>query len=168
MAKKSAPSRPAVRKPVATGKQTTVALVRASRSENGTSSQPASTTSKSDGAPTAAPRAAKTVTSAQSAPKPASSKPVVVAPAERPRVPEVKAPRPTPAPKVATGTPRQTQISRAQATRVARARAVQHARAAHAIAPEQYGYVLNDLRLIIALAISMFTIILVLHFVLPQ
>ena len=167
MAKKSAPSRPAARKPVATGKQTAVALVRAPRAENGAASQPASVTPNRSATPSASLRVNGSPAATQTAAKPAQ-KSVIVAPAERPRVPEVKAPRTAPAPKVEASTTRQTQISRAQATRVARARAVQNARAAHAIAPEQYSYVLKDLRLIVALATAMFAIIIVLHFVLPQ
>ncbi len=58
--------------------------------------------------------------------------------------------------------------ARVQANRVARARATQRARTANLISPEHYGYVINDLKLIAALAVTMFAIIIVLHFVLPQ
>ncbi len=166
MAKKSAPSRPVARKPAASGKQTAVALVRAPRPENGASSSQLATAPLKSTAPTDATRATATP-SAPSTPK-AESRPLVVTPAERPRVPEVKAARPMPAPRAEVAATRQTQASRAQATSLARARAVQRARAAHAISPEQYGYVLKDLRLIITLAITMFAIIIILHFALPQ
>jgi hypothetical protein len=53
-----------------------------------------------------------------------------------------------------------------QATRVARARATQRARAANVITPQHYAYVLKDLRLIAGLAGSMFLVIIILHFVL--
>ena len=168
MAKKSAPTRPAARKPVATGKQTAVALVRAPRSENGVSTTPAmKATVKQAPATATAARAGSVSAPTQAAPS-AAPKPMMVSPAARPRVPEVKAARPAPAPKVEAAATRQTQASRVQAASVARARAVQRARAAHAISPEQYGYVRKDLRLIFSLAISMFAIIIILHFVLPQ
>jgi hypothetical protein len=166
MAKKSAPSRPAARKPAASGKQTAVALVRAPRPENGASSSQSATAPLKSTAATEAARVTATPP-APSTPK-AEPRSVVVTPAERPRVPEVKAARPVPAPRAEVAATRPTQASRVQATSLARARAVQRARAAHAISPEQYGYVLKDLRLIITLAISMFAIIVILHFALPQ
>jgi hypothetical protein len=56
---------------------------------------------------------------------------------------------------------------KAQAARVARARAAQRARAANLINPMNYSYVLTDLRLIAGLAVMMFAVIIILHFVLP-
>lgn len=96
---------------------------------------------------------------------PTAAKNVVTANAERPRSPAV--------PKAAKPAPKQEQVARqdntrTQAARVARARATQRARTANLITPEHYGYVINDLKLIAALAVTMFAIIIVLHFVLPQ
>ena len=72
------------------------------------------------------------------------------------------------APKAEATTARQQQVARAQAARVARARATQRTRTANVITPEHYGYVRKDLQLIATLAVSMFAIIIILHFVLPQ
>ena len=51
---------------------------------------------------------------------------------------------------------------------LARGPATQRARAVNVITPEHYSYVLNDLKLIGALALGMFAVILVLHFTLPS
>ena len=51
---------------------------------------------------------------------------------------------------------------------MARARATQRARAANLIVPENFKYVVHDLRLTGALAILMFAVIVVLHFVLSS
>jgi hypothetical protein len=51
--------------------------------------------------------------------------------------------------------------------RAERARAAQRARNANLISPTHYKYVLNDLRIIGALALMMFAVIIILHFVLP-
>lgn len=84
---------------------------------------------------------------------------------ERPRA--LEAAKPTkPAPKPEAATARQTTARGTQASRVARARATQRARAANIITPEHYAYVLKDLRLIAALAGTMFLVIIILHFVL--
>lgn len=86
-----------------------------------------------------------------------------VAPAvERPRVLEApKTAKPAPKPEAA---PARQSNTRTQASRVARARATQRVRSANIVTPEHYAYVLKDLRLIAALAISMFTVIIVMHF----
>jgi len=76
-----------------------------------------------------------------------------------------KATRPEPKPE--TESARQ-QAAKTQAARVARARATHQARAVNVITPEHYSYVLNDLKLIGALALGMFAVILVLHFTLPS
>jgi hypothetical protein len=57
---------------------------------------------------------------------------------------------------------------KAQAARVARARATQRARTANLISPTNYSYVLNDLKLIAGLAVAMFAVIIILHFALPS
>lgn len=59
------------------------------------------------------------------------------------------------------------QAAKAQAVRIERARSAQRARSANQISPLHYTYVLKDLRLIAALAVVMFAVIIVLHFVLP-
>lgn len=117
---------------------------------------------------------AKEATSSTTAkqPKPASNtaaaasaaKPRVAPAVERPRVLEApKTAKPAPKPEAA---PTRQPNTRTQASRVARARATQRARTANIITPEHYAYVLKDLRLIAALAIAMFTVIIILHFVL--
>jgi hypothetical protein len=57
-------------------------------------------------------------------------------------------------------------LARAEAAKVARAREMQRARAANLITPEHYAYVKNDLRLTAILAAVMFSVIIILHFVL--
>src|SRR5579871_3966227 len=96
MAKKSAPTRPAARKPVASGKQTGVALVRSPRPEGGVvTAQPVKAAPKPS---TTAGRINTVTPQTQTAPQ-ADPKPMMVTPAARPRVPEVRATRPAPAPK---------------------------------------------------------------------
>lgn len=144
MAKKSTATRQAnaARRSQTTGKAPAVALVRAPKETNETSA-----TSKSPATATAPTKSAVTPN------------------AERPRSPTVsKAVRPA-ARQEPVARP---EAPRAQASRVARARATQRARTANLINPEHYGYVINDLKLIAALAVTMFAIIIVLHFVLPQ
>jgi hypothetical protein len=185
MAKKSTATRQAARRPQTTSKQPSVALVRTQRPEGGAPSRPAATntsgarTVKPAGQSTAAPRPATTkpeeqaiksvspVTPESVPAKAAAPRRLVVAPGERPRAPEVKSTRPA-APKAESAMARQQQVTRAQAARVARARATQRARSANVITPEHYGYVRQDLRLIATLAVGMFAIIIILHFVLPQ
>ncbi|HLZ25493.1 MAG TPA: hypothetical protein VKQ30_25500 [Ktedonobacterales bacterium] len=105
------------------------------------------------------------------APKPASAPPVTNA-GKPHAAPVVERPRSLEAPKSAKPAPRldtapaRSPNARTQASRVARARATQRARAASIITPEHYSYVLKDLRLIAGLALAMFLIIVVLHFVL--
>ena len=72
---------------------------------------------------------------------------------DAPRAARPTAPRQEPAARAAT---------KAQASRVARARVTQRARTANLITPEHYSYVINDLKLIAALVISMFAVIIVL------
>ncbi|MGZ3600012.1 MAG: hypothetical protein ACXWQR_01960 [Ktedonobacterales bacterium] len=147
MAKKSTATRQAnaARRSQTAAKAPAVALVRGPKETNETGDT--SDTSKSP-ATTATP-----------------TKSVVTSNADRPRSPAV--------PKTAKPAPKQEpaarpEAARTQATRVARARATQRARNANLITPEHYGYVINDLKLIAALAVTMFAIIIVLHFVIPQ
>lgn len=143
MAKKSTATRQAnaARRSQTTDKRSAVALVRTPKETNETpgASQSSSTT---------------------------PTRSAITSNAERPRSPAVsKATRPAPRPEPAVA---RQDNARSQATRVARARATQRARTANLINPEHYGYVINDLKLIAALAVTMFAIIIVLHFVLPQ
>lgn len=89
-----------------------------------------------------------------SAPRPESRAVTASKPAATAKQPA----RTAPAPKPAAG--------REQAAKMARARATQRARAANLIIPENFGYVVHDLRLTGALAVLMFAVIIILHFVL--
>ena len=96
---------------------------------------------------------------------------VYARPAETPK-PTKASPAAKPAAKAAAApAPAQAQTKpqgpKAQAARVARARATQRARAANLINPKNYSYVRNDLKLIAGLAIAMFAVIIILHFTLP-
>lgn len=160
MSKKSTAARQSQgnRRPPAAAKQASVALVRAPRPEQGAlaEAQPemhASTTAEQD-RPMHAARPG------------ASPKPAVVAPAAKPRAPQV-ASKAAARPAAPKSEPAAASMTREQATRIARARATQRARSANAISPEHYAYVLGDLKLIAGIAVAMFAIIIILHFVLP-
>ena len=157
MAKKSTATRQAnaARRSQTTAKSSGVTLVRSHQGQE--TKEPAS--SAVDTRETKAPQASPAAKPAASAARPR------VAPAvERPRA--LEAPKQAkPAPKPESAPARQAN-TRAQSSRVARARATQRARAANVITPEHYSYVLKDLRLIAALAVAMFAVIVVLHFVL--
>lgn len=86
--------------------------------------------------------------------------------ATRPAFAVTKPTRPAPPAAPAAPAAARPQSSREQATRIARARATQRARTANIVAPDHYSYVISDLRLTAALAVVMFLIIIVLHFVL--
>lgn len=157
MAKKSTATRQAnaARRSQTTAKSTGAMLVRAQHDQQAkeapvetktgaVATQAAPTTKSTPTASAAKPRGAPTV--------------------ERPRALEVSK-LAKPAPKAEAPSTRQP-ANRMQASRVARARATQRARAANVITPEHYAYVLKDLRLIAGLAITMFAIIIILHFVL--
>jgi hypothetical protein len=58
-------------------------------------------------------------------------------------------------------------MTRAEATRVARAKATQRAQRAFVVTPEHFSYVISDLKLIAALASAMFIVLIILHFTLP-
>ena len=157
MAKKSTAARQnnAARRSQTSAKATGATLVR----------QPQEPVSASAGASTAVKSLAEPrATSAAPVEKPraaVSATPVRPRALEAPKVaaPKAAAPKPEPAP----SKPR---AGNAQAARLARARATQRARAANMITPEHYSYVLTDLKLIASLAVAMFVIIIVLHFVL--
>lgn len=104
----------------------------------------------------------------------AAAKPVS---AEKPAAPKAVAPKPAAA-KPAAAKPATSAAAaparpsaggaREQNQRVARARAVQRARQANLISAENYSYVLGDLKLVVALALSAFAVLIALTFVLPH
>lgn len=151
MAKKSTAARQtnAARRPQTAAKAPDVALVRAPKSD----------------APEIAgsvPVEASTRPASATAQRPSRT----LVPAERPKAPQpAKVAKPVTA-TAETVTARQ-QAARAQTVRAERARAAQRARNANLISPTHYQYVLNDLRVIGALALMMFAVIVILHFVLP-
>lgn len=108
--------------------------------------------------------------------KPAAEKRAPTAPTApavvRPRAPEINT-RPKSSPPRPQSSQQQGQLAggsaaaKAQAVRVARARAVQRARTANLVTPEHYSYVIRDLKLIAALACAMVIVLIVLHFALP-
>lgn len=149
MAKKSTAARQAnaARRPQTAAKAPDVALVRAPKPDGATSRQ----TTPSD--------ASRQSFAVANKPKAAPS-------AERPKA--LAAPKPAkPATASAESVVARQQAAKAQAVRIERAKSARRARAANLITPEHYTYVLKDLRLIGALAVLMFTVIVVLHFVLP-
>ena len=96
--------------------------------------------------------------------------------AERPAPPRPATPQPaTPQPAASAATsaapaarkPAPTP-TREQNQRLARARATQRARQANLISAEHYSYVLGDLKLVLALAISALVVLIALTFVLPH
>ncbi len=111
--------------------------------------------------------------------RPAAAKPVS---AEKPAAPKAVAPKPAAAKpaaaKPAAAKPATSAAAaaarpnaggaREQNQRVARARAVQCARQANLISAENYSYVLGDLKLVAALAVSAFAVLIALTFVLPH
>ena len=141
MAKKSTATRqtPAARRSQTTVKAAEVMLVRTAKATDSTAPAPANA-------------------------KPAATaKPTGVSQQERPRALEApRAARPT-APR---REPPAHTAPKAQASRVARARVTQRARTANLVTPEHYGYVINDLKLIAGLVISMFLVIIVLAIIL--
>lgn len=153
MAKKSTAARQsnAARRPQTPAKAAGVTLVRT----------PKATEPGNSGTDTEARTA--TASPAASAEKPRAAASATL---PRPRVQEAPRPAPKPAPKPEPAPQSKAPQNHAQAARVARARATQRARIANMITPEHYSYVLNDLKLIAALAVSMFAVIIVLHFVL--
>ena len=97
----------------------------------------------------------------------AASTPVRAPSPARPRAVELKDnPKTTRAATKAEQAPARQQGDRATTARVTRARAAQRARTANLINPENYTYVLSDLKLILTLAAAMFIVLIVLHFAL--
>ena len=93
------------------------------------------------------------------APKPAAAKPAAAKPA---------AAKPATSTATAAAARPSAGGAREQNQRVARARAVQRARQANLISAENYSYVLGDLKLVVALALSAFAVLIALTFVLPH
>jgi hypothetical protein len=87
--------------------------------------------------------------------------------------PATAAPKPAAKPTAAkpaapTARPQANASTREQNQRLARARATQRARQANLISASNYSYVLGDLKLVVALAVSAFVILIALTFVLPH
>jgi hypothetical protein len=110
-------------------------------------------------APSARPTERKATVAERSAlpkpatPQPATPQPVAPQPAAS-AAPAARKPAPTP--------------TREQNQRLVRARATQRARQANLISAEHYSYVLGDLKLVLALAISALVVLIALTFVLPH
>lgn len=127
-------------------------------------------------ADTAAPTAAATASrAAATASRPAAATSgerkaaVAERPAPKPAAAKPAAPKPAAArPVASTARPQATTSTREQNQRLARARATQRARQANLISAEHYSYVLGDLKLIVALAVSALVILVALTFVLPH
>ena len=147
----------AARRSQAAARSQNVALVRAP----GATGVETATTSAAPATPvTSAPKpsasAASTPRASSSAPKSAGR----TATATRPATTNAK-----PGAKPATP-PQGAYASREQERRVARAKEMRRIREANMVTAEHYRYVLHDLRLTGILAAAMFTVIIVLHFVL--
>jgi len=164
----------AARKPQTPGGATSSAtLVRAPGAQP--ASAPETPSASNVVADTAAPTAAATPSGAATASRPATaSGERQAAVVERPA-----APKPTPAkpaaakpaaakPVASTARPQANTTTREQNQRLARARATQRARQANLISAEHYSYVLGDLKLIVALAVSALVVLIALTFVLPH
>ncbi|HEX2348134.1 MAG TPA: hypothetical protein VHI51_06815 [Ktedonobacterales bacterium] len=164
----------AARKPQTPGGATSSAtLVRAPGAQP--ASAPETPSASNVVADTAAPTAATTSSRAATASRPATaSGERQAAVVERPA-----APKPTPAkpaaakpaaakPVASTARPQANTTTREQNQRLARARATQRARQANLISAEHYSYVLGDLKLIVALAVSALVVLIALTFVLPH
>ena len=164
----------AARKPQTPGGATSSAtLVRAPGAQP--ASAPETPSASNVVADTAAPTAAATPSRAATASRPATaSGERQAAVVERPA-----APKPTPAkpaaakpaaakPVASTARPQANTTTREQNQRLARARATQRARQANLISAEHYSYVLGDLKLIVALAVSALVVLIALTFVLPH
>ncbi|HET9109290.1 MAG TPA: hypothetical protein VFN78_00560 [Ktedonobacterales bacterium] len=103
---------------------------------------------------------------APAAVKPASAPAAAKAPVKPAATPKA-ATKPAPSAAAPAAKPN-TGSSREQNQRIARARAVQRARQANLISAESYAYVLGDLKLVAALAVSAFVVLIALTFVLPH
>lgn len=168
------PRRPQTAKP-SSARPANVTLVRAPKPADAV--QPTGTPSPASGV-TAETKLKTATPPATMAKKPAAEKPVsekrapTTPVATRPRAPEITT-RPKPAATRPQTSQQQTQpapgsaAAKAQAVRIARARAVQRARTANLVTPEHYSYVARDLKLIAVLACAMVVVLIVLHFTLP-
>jgi hypothetical protein len=165
----------AARKPQTPGGATSSAtLVRAPGAQP--ASAPETPSASNVVADTAAPTAATTSSRAATASRPATaSGERKAAVADRPAAPKAATPAKPAAPKPAaakpvasTARPQANTTTREQNQRLARARATQRARQANLISAEHYSYVLGDLKLIVALAVSALVVLIALTFVLPH
>jgi cobalamin biosynthesis Mg chelatase CobN len=149
------------RKPQAPERASTATLVRAPGIQSPETPSAANVVAET------APTRPATQSAAKPAPRPTERRTAV---AEKPA-----APRPAPAAsaaptasKPAARQPAATTSSREQNQRLARARATQRARQANLISAENYAYVLGDLKLVVALAVTAFAVLIALAFVLPH
>ena len=167
----------AAHKPQAPERASTATLVRAP------GSAPSETPSETPSAANIVAETTPVAPARQPAARPApSARPIErkAAVAERPAPPKSAAPQsPKPQPTAsqpATSQPGASGASAAsrptptheQNQRLARARATQRARQANLISAEHYSYVLGDLKLVLALAISALVVLIALTFVLPH
>jgi hypothetical protein len=172
MAKKSTGTRPAnaARRSQSSAKSTAVHLVRqpGAGAESTSAGTPVMTrpTQSAPARPAGAKPAAKPTQRVAGPPRPvATANPLATARPTAAR-PTAAKPAASSSSSPATAAAARAQADRTQAAKVARAREIQRSRAANLITPEHYDYVIKDLRLIGILATCMFTIIIVLHFVL--
>lgn len=154
----------AAHKPQAPERASTATLVRAP------GSVPAETPSSANIVAEAAPVAPAPQPVAKPAPvaRPIERKAAV---AEKPAPQKPAAPQPTASAASAASAARRPAPptgTREQNQRLARARATQRARQANLISAEHYSYVLGDLKLVVALALSAFIVLIALTFVLPH
>jgi len=119
-------------------------------------------TPASDAETPSSPSAASIVRDTPATPRKSGANATTPAKAATATTPAAKAPAPAAKP-----APAPTAVKR-QDTRVARARATQRARQAGLISAENYSYVLGDLKLVAALAIGAFAILIALTFILPR
>ena len=167
MAKKSTAARQAsaARRSQSASRAPEVTLVRQQPKTAGVDNPPATTTNTTTKATASTSTPSSPATDSRPAAK--SNAPIVVGTTTRSRVPEVV--RSSTTAKSAGAKPETgaRPPSRPPVARAPRAQGSQRVRTANRIAPEQYAYVKNDLKLIATLAGSMFVIIIILHFVLP-
>lgn len=145
----------AARRSQAAARSQNVALVRATGATGVETASAAPDTSVTS-APKSSASAASTPRMSPSAPKSAARTATATRPATTNAKPGAKAATP----------PQSAHASREQERRVARAKEMRRIREANMVTAEHYRYVLHDLRLTGILAALMFTVIIVLHFVL--
>lgn len=173
MPKKSTAARQAnaARRSQTAAKSQNVALVRVP-SNGGASATPDVAVTHTERAPRSATvkPSAKNV-STTPATRPAANAPKAATTADRPATsarPAAKPTpaKPTPAKPASAPQPQSTYATREQEKRVARAKEMRRVRQASVVTAEHYRYVIRDLRMTGILAAAMFTVIIVLHFVL--